>query len=1704
MRSHRSLAYRWLLSVVPLIALIATVPFMSAGPARAAQPLSANITGPTSSNAATVLHIGSETCSAASSDISGATSGTTYTLPVGPTSFASFSSTSLALADSCSASNSLTLEGPTTILGQSADMVVLGQWQNSTDTSPIFTIFFKFSNVNLSSLTSSTASNLGVGLSSAWIAVTNSSTSVDVPAASLPADYLGSDITVANSGVTFRGLLSPTGDLATGLSDLGISSGTELDGTLTGSVGNLSTSAPPSVSAALSLTASVNLALPSTPDWLSLTNPFTLTIDGASDGSWSVTAAGGASVTLPDGSATPVTASIAISKSGSDVDVDFSAGLGTVSNAFGQSWLTLNSTTLDWSISGGHSTATLTAAVTAESTSFTAKITLGADGASVELSSNDASAALDAQTLATDLGLSAWPAGAPDLSISALDLFLQVPKSGSITVSATGTATITIGSSQYSANILLRDDLGSSGTLVVAANPTSSLTLSDLVGQSISPDLTLPNVAVVFASSEFKQSFSSLDPPTASYFQSLLCPTDSSQCPSTLDLAKGVGISASVTLPDSLGGLFCNLLSEGSACTNPFSGPITITGQVPLFGGDTTSLTVALPAVSVNSGAVQQVSLNMSIAESGGTFDFSIGGDLILLAPGSGPTCPLGITAPSGDTCLDLSVSGELSVGNSGFSVQFTGSLTGAGASAGWTLPSPVSWMTVNSLTVQLGVTAGAGAGLTLGAEAAFGIGDTDLEFSIDLEVTAAPPFVDLLGFAVGSHNGLSMSDLVSLYNDVSGSNVSTSGLPPVAIQNLYLSFSTVDDPALCLSQGLYISGDLVLTNSGADAAGGDAPSSQTTDCGGPPSPSAACSGDKTSCLASVFLSVSPSGISGEGYVSGFTAGPLSMDPTDLSFTLNSSEVQVGISGGGTLIDPLQYLQSLKQPGTGCPSGTTDPSCIWASGYLNLQVGTKELSLQGDVEIGTLSASISGTGSFDLSNPGFAITDFFNKVQQTFKDAGTAITSGMDTVANTADAWYSTYVAPGIDGLESDMSSAYGALSTSGPQSWQDFANLYSSISSQINSFNSAVNSADLYFLDIPTDTIFNEALHGISVGSAQVCLGALGCATIFPGFTIPGLCSYDGNIEGTPVCAAGSVSDVVAAIQQQYANPSVDSQLSSANLSLPSGQSESSLVTAIHAIDPPAPSSITCATASEDYSSGATNPETPTTVQVSSLGTSVTFSGPDPTQLGDSSQATSNDQTLSQDTLNALASGQNTGSCGASTTPLEPTLSLSVNRAWVHEGDSVTAKGYLENSSDTSVSINWGDGSAATTATVGSDGSYSATHTYADETGSNSSTSPFTITASATGVKAATQNLTVLDAQLNLSSFTVSPGTVNVMSPVTVSGKISNPESGETTTAVISWGDGTADSSVTVKADGTFSTTHVYERLVPSGSPSQSEPINVTVSEADGTAVKGATAVVVKDVPPTGTTLSPTSGAYVSGGTVFGHAGTSVAWASQSLDISPEQVLSFDMNWADGTADGQVTVAGPTGNANGQSLYPYAIPATSLTHTFANPCLYHVMTTVTDDDTLTAPTLDTPVIITAALGRTPTGTGYWHEQVQAALPTNDGGQVPSAVGCYLKIAQYLSPQLVPNGNLTPSAAASILHPSLGGLSTTAKAAANLRTLLLTSLFNFANGTWDFRQSIGPHGATYASVVGQANAALASGSPQAISAALTVVQALPT
>ena len=1704
----------WLIVLVLLGAALAGAVVMARG-AQAGTPLNATLVSATSRSGTSLSN---ETCTAAKSTVEGLTSKSSPALQVAPPLFPGVAAKDLSVTAYPPAScTTLTLQGTTTLFGKSTVAVlVVGQWTSSTSTTPVFTVLFGFQSIGLSTLASPGSTAVGVGLSHAWLATTTAAGGATITPGDLEGNatfFSGMDtttLTVHGSGVTFAGVPSASGGLATALQTLNVTpSGLQLTGTLSGSVGDFSTTAPPAVSAGLSITASVSPTYSST--YLSLPkNAFILTVAGTSGGTWSVTLTGKATVAVPDVGSGQFTASIAVEKgSPSGVEVRASADLQTVHTAFGESWLTLNDASLSVTLGGGSTSASLSATATLDSVGFHVDATVSASGLTADLSVTSSAKTLSLTSLAHLVSGGGLPAGTPTVRLTDLSFSIQVPKSGSAMVAVEGNATLAVSGRTLSVVALVRDT--ATKGLLVAARPGSSLTLANVV-PSLPPSMTmsLPKLSFVFATKASTYASATLDTASFAYFRGIYCagttlPRATSPCSFSASIKKGVGITAAVDLPVTFKQMICKLVHPtappaGTATTSScVDGPVSLDGQLPLFGSSTLSLEVALPEIRVQAGPVQEVTAFFKLAKSSSGISMSVGGSLVMLVPGTSTArsdCPTGIAAPSTnptEVCMTLTVTGTLTLSSSGVSVTVTGSLSGD-----WKLPhnKGLTWLTIQNLTVSFGISGGEDVGLTLGARGTVVIGTTTtLGLSVDLSFSPEPPWVELLGFRVKSKEGISMHDVAAVYHDVTG-NAAPSGLPPLALKNLVFSYSSVTRPKLALCKGLRISAALVITTSTSTSTYFSSSTTVTAKPSGTlavlttckthtthtthtPPKTSVCKSDSRSCLASVFLTISTQGIVGAGHLSGWSAGPLAVTTTNISFTLTTSAVQIDISGGGTLRTPILY----KTEGSSAP--------IWLSGYVTLKVGTKHLGLAASGDIAGHTASISGTGSFDLQNPGFTVTSWFTTAKHWIETTvGGGIKSSMTTVGTTVQTWYTTYVAPNVSTLASDLQSDYTQLTSAAQGTWRGIFGVYQKVQSVVTTINSGLNKIGANALDITVNWIFNDAMHGFNFGG-WVCVAG---HCLIPSYHVTGWCTQG---KGGPLCAA-TFSNLVPSLQQYFADPAVTTKLSTtAHLSLPPGAGSGTMVKRLHAVDPTTTGTktISCAMSKENFATGY---ESATALQVNALGTTVTITGPKPTTMGNPADQGA----LNQSTLDSVYSGTN--SPIGCTPPVDnhlPPLSMSLSRSWVNEGGSVTLNGYVATDNVTNVLVTWGDGTAATVADVTPSvtGKVTVSHVYADETGTGGQTGPFTVTMSATGVTPVTQKIAVEDAPISVTDLSVTPGSTDVMHPVTVSGTVSGVEAGEPETATIAWGDGTAATTVPVAADGSFSATHVYEKLVPSGQPVRTEPIGVSVVEPDGTGVRASASVTVHDVAPSDATLTATSGATTSGGTVFTHVSTAVGWAAQALDVSPVQGPSFDVNWADGTAPGQTTVSPAASGPDAAGRYTYAV-VNGFTHTYAKACLYTVTTTVTDVDTLDT-AVTTPVVVTAPLGFTPTGPGYWHEQFAAAAGRNRGGQVGAAtLGCYLEIAQHLSPELGPD--LTPVAASSILQPSLGHLSATEKLVAQLRRELITALLDFSNGSWAWTQAVGPGGATFGSLVTDANGALASGSPQAMQAALDALDNL--
>jgi hypothetical protein len=244
--------------------------------------------------------------------------------------------------------------------------------------------------------------------------------------------------------------------------------------------------------------------------------------------------------------------------------------------------------------------------------------------------------------------------------------------------------------------------------------------------------------------------------------------------------------------------------------------------------------------------------------------------------------------------------------------------------------------------------------------------------------------------------------------------------------------------------------------------------------------------------------------------------------------------------------------------------------------------------------------------------------------------------------------------------------------------------------------------------------------------------------------------------------------------------------------------------------------------------------------------------------------------------------------------------------------------------------SVNWGDGNTSTgsvTETNGS-GSCTASHNYA---ASGTYSVAITVT-DKDGGSATNSTLQVRvntpPAQLQLGT---TPATINENDSTTLNGSFTDPDTDQTHTVVVDWGDGSAKTTLSLAAGVvTFNANHKYLDN-PAGQPSGAFTISVTVTDSLQTAVSANTTVTVKNVGPSITTVTGPSATI--------GVGVAANITANFTDAGTLDTHTCSVNWGDGnTSTGSVTETNGSGSC-------------TASHSYAAPGTYSVTITVTDKD---------------------------------------------------------------------------------------------------------------------------------------------------------
>lgn len=1470
------------------------------------------------------------------------------TLPIAPAGFrASSSGAALYFGNTTASQYSVAIEGTTEVLGKNADMLVTAVWKDAdTDAAPRTAVLFSFGAASLGDFAG--FNDFPVHLTKSWAAISaGSHTTVDP--ADLPSgvsaffdDGLSStdDSFHLGDGITFRGVLDASGTvIADAASKFGLSDSARLDGVLSTDISVLDGSGAPSANAGLDLTATLPTmgSGSALPDWLAPSGDWTLGFHADSDGTVTGGLSGGADVDAA-GASHPVSLAVAVTYDGSEASFSLSATVGDLPDLFGTTWLDLTDVGVDATIStAGTFSGGLTARMDLQDltgqnafATVTLHLDAGSDGASGSIAiTTDATASLS--SLAETLGASSVPDKLA-VTVNGFSLFVGFDDTGSspaLTIATTTNATVHINNATIDSDILFRLTTGDETKFLFAVKPdakANAVSVGQLLGASFgSADITLPKFTINVSNADWNVPADELDAPTATY----LGPD------SDLKVDKGVTIDAGVSLPQTLKDALGTI---GISTT----GDLVLEGKLPVLGGTDLGIAIKFPAISAS--PFEDAALQLDFTKASTGFEMGIDGEATVEVPNS---------ETSGKDKLTFNVSAKIKINAGNVSFQLAGGLT-SGDDTGWQDPFGVQGLTVYSLRLEVGVETTPELAATVGISAHLSVASVnpadkpdDVLVAFKLGITPEPPFLEPIGFTFAA-NSLDLPHLAGLEQMVTGKHIDTSALPNIWVKDVFVSFGTEDDAPLCIRQGFYLTGELHL--------GGTPSGSIATNCTpppiDPPAKTAACANDST-CLAAILLNIdtgvatgTPS-FSAAGYFAQTDLGPLHFDPTkiELKLTPDLSKNRLYVSGGASLDDP---------------TGATNTT--WVSGTFTLDLTLTKLKLDAEVDLAggkALHAKLTGEADLDLIHPHFTVHLEFHS--DLLDHVAGQIDHGINQLVNDVQSFYQL--------LRSARSDSSGSVNLwrnlevllqqdgSAPGWLVNLVDSFASVQDTVDQINQTFTDAGLP-APIAAAELEHIVLEGydirfggvpstyVKIFGHRFCLGDEtdgGCWLIPPiSWHIPGVCDAPGFAGGFHdfLCTDLSAPKVVGKLFENQLSNDLGLQLPNED----GGAILDDLGTQLTGSGVNA----TCGYATADYANGTISPSELT---LDVAGDKVVVETP-LDLVGDSGfdpQGKSLQNVFDVLVGSAAPSADHCTTTSQPTPPAHASITLAASPTTLTEGETVSASGIADVDNATSVDITWGDG-ASSSATIGTDGAFSATHTYADDIGVGTSTS-YTIEASAGSAAAATR-VTVTNVAPSITSAKLTPDTIDEGGSTSLAVHFTDPGVKDGHTVTVVWSDGvrqTHDVAAGVLSD-TFTRTVVDDN--PTGTPSDEMTADVTVQDKDGgTAVDtNAATLTIDNVAPTDLQLTPIQPDGTPT-TVPVNEGDTVRFRVGFTDVGVHDSETVTVDWADGNTDTLFVPA--TGKAD-RSI--------DVVHTYVddNPTgtpqdTYPVKVTVTDDDTGTA-----------------------------------------------------------------------------------------------------------------------------------------------------
>jgi hypothetical protein len=306
---------------------------------------------------------------------------------------------------------------------------------------------------------------------------------------------------------------------------------------------------------------------------------------------------------------------------------------------------------------------------------------------------------------------------------------------------------------------------------------------------------------------------------------------------------------------------------------------------------------------------------------------------------------------------------------------------------------------------------------------------------------------------------------------------------------------------------------------------------------------------------------------------------------------------------------------------------------------------------------------------------------------------------------------------------------------------------------------------------------------------------------------------------------------------------------------------------------------------------------------------------------------------------------GNDTDSATVTVNNVSPVVTSVISTGPINENDSTTLTGAFTDpgGQDThTVVINWGDGSANTTLNLAAGVlSFSASHPYLDDNPSGTASDTYTVSVSVTdddtGNDTDSATVTVNNVSPVVTSVN-STGPINENDSTTLAGAFTDPGSQDTHTVVISWGDGSANTTLNLAAGVlSFSASHPYLDDNPSGTASDNYTVSVSVTDDDTGNDTDSTTVTVNNVSPVVTSVNSTGPINENDSTTLTGAFT---------DPGGQDTHTVVINWGDGSANTTLNLA--AGVLSFSASHPYLDDNPTGTASDS----YSISVSVTDDDT--------------------------------------------------------------------------------------------------------------------------------------------------------